>query len=110
MALALVPALAWQAQAPKPGALEFLFPIVIFFAIFYFLLILPTQRQRKRQQEMLNALKTGDKVITSGGIYGTIVGLRDDVVQLRIADQVRIEVARSAIASFQTQKEDASKS
>ncbi|NIW38854.1 MAG: preprotein translocase subunit YajC, partial [Gemmatimonadetes bacterium] len=53
---------------------------------------------------------TGDKVITSGGIYGTIVGLRDDVIHLRIADQVRIEVARSAVAGHQRQPEEASKS
>jgi preprotein translocase subunit YajC len=105
-----VAVLLLQSQPARPGALEFLFPIVIFFAIFYFLLILPTQRQRKRQKEMLGALKPGDKVITSGGIYGTIVGLRDDVVQLRIADQVRIEVARSAIAGLQSQKEEAAKS
>jgi preprotein translocase subunit YajC len=55
---------------------------------------------------MLTALKNGDKVVTTGGIYGTIVGLRDDVVQLRIADQVRVEVARSAIAGLQAQRED----
>lgn len=86
-----------------------LLPLLFIFAIFYFLLILPAQRQRKRQQQMLAALKTGDKVITTGGIHGTIVGLRDDVVQLRIADQVRIEVARSAIAGLQHRKEDAPK-
>jgi preprotein translocase subunit YajC len=75
-------------------------------AIFYFLLILPAQRQRKKQQAMLAALKTGDRVITTGGIYGTIVGLRDDIVQLRIADQVKIEVARAAIAGHQPKQEE----
>jgi len=77
-----------------------------FLNIFYFLIILPAQRQRKRQQQMLSALKSGDKVVTSGGIYGTIVGLKGDVVQLRIADQVRIEVARSAIAGYQPKREE----
>ena len=93
-----------QAQQPSPWAA--LFPLLVVLAIFYFLLILPAQRQRKKQQEMLSALKTGDKVITSGGIYGTIVGLRDEVVQLRIADQVKIEVSRSAIAGHQPSREE----
>lgn len=92
-----------QAQ-PSPWAA--LFPLLVVVAIFYFLLILPAQRQRKRQAQLLAALKTGDKVVTTGGIYGTIVGLRDDVVQLRIADQVKIEVARSAIAGHQPTKEE----
>jgi len=98
---------ALQAQAQRPGVVEMLFPLLIFFAIFYFLLIRPTQRQRRQQQEMLKALKPGDKVITSGGIYGIVVGIRDDVVQLRIADQVRVEVARTAIAGPQPRKEEA---
>ncbi len=97
-----------QAQQ-QPAWSGFLLMLVIL-VIFYFLLILPAQRQRKRQSQMLAALKTGDKVITSGGIYGTIVGLRDEVVQLRIADQVRIEVSRSAIAAHQPQKEETPKS
>jgi len=98
------------AQAQQPSGWTALLPFLVVLVIFYFLLILPAQRQRKRQAQMLGALKTGDKVITSGGIYGTIVGLRDEVVQLRIADQVRIEVARSAIAGHQPQKEEPPKS
>ena len=98
------------AQGQPPSAWTALLPFIIVLVIFYFLLILPAQRQRKRQQQLLAALKTGDKVITSGGIYGTIVGLRDQVVQLRIADQVRIDVARSAIAGLQPQTEETSKS
>jgi preprotein translocase subunit YajC len=69
--------------------------------IFYVLLILPAQRRQKKTAEMLGALKAGDKVVTNGGIYGTIVGLEGDAVQLRIADQVKIKVARSAIAALQ---------
>ncbi|MFQ5696286.1 MAG: preprotein translocase subunit YajC, partial [Terriglobia bacterium] len=89
------------AQAQPSSGWFGLLPIVFILVIFYFLLILPAQRQRKRQQQMLTALRNGDKVVTSGGIYGTIVGLRDEVVQLRIADQVRIEVTRSHIAGHQ---------
>jgi preprotein translocase subunit YajC len=71
--------------------------------IFYFLMILPAQRRQKKVAEMLKSLKNGDKVITNGGIYGTIVGLEDGSVQLRIADQVKIKVMRSAIAGPQPQ-------
>jgi len=85
-------------------------PLVALPLIFYFLLILPAQRERKRKQQMLAALKPGDRVLTSGGIYGTVVGLKDDVVQVRIADQVRVEVARGAITGVQSQKEEGTKS
>ena len=88
-----------QGERPTPWA-PFV-PLLFILVIFYFLLILPAQRQRKRQQQMLTALKTGDKVITTGGIYGTIVGIKDNIVQLRIADQVRIDIARSAVAGYQ---------
>lgn len=99
---------ALWAQAQQPSAFFALLPFLVVLAIFYFLIILPAQRQRKRQQQMLSALKTGDKVITSGGIYGTITGLRDEVVQLRVSDQVRIDVARSAIAGPQPNQEEKS--
>jgi len=73
-------------------------PIAIF-VIFYFLLIRPQQKSQKRHKELLSNLKKGDQVVTSGGIYGTIAKLRGDVVLLQIADQVKIRVARSAIAN-----------
>ena len=69
--------------------------------VFYFLMILPQQRRQKKTNEMLRNLKNGDKVITNAGIYGTIVGLESDALQLRIADQVKIKVARNAIAGLQ---------
>jgi preprotein translocase subunit YajC len=71
--------------------------------IFYFLMIMPAQRRQKKVAEMLRTLKTGDKVLTNGGIYGTIVGLDDDSVQLRIAEQVKIKVSRAAIAGLQAE-------
>lgn len=71
--------------------------------IFYFLMIMPAQRRQKKVAEMLRSLKTGDKVITNGGIYGTVVGLDDDSVQLRIAEQVKIKVSRAAIAGLQAE-------
>jgi preprotein translocase subunit YajC len=74
--------------------------------IFYFLMILPAQRRQKKTAEMLNNLKTGDKVITNGGIYGTIVGLESDSVLLRVAEQVKIKVSRSAIAGLQAEPKE----
>ena len=76
-------------------------PLLIIMVIFYVLLILPAQRRQKKTQQMLSALKNGDKVVTSGGLFGTIVGLEGDAIQLRIADQVKVKVLRSAVASPQ---------
>lgn len=94
---------------PQPGAGSFittLLPFILIFGIFYLLVIRPQQkRQRQLQQEreeLLNSLKVGDKVVTSGGIYGTIVAVRDSTVTLRIADKVSVEVLRTAIAGPQS--------
>src|SRR5437879_13206970 len=78
----------------------FLIPLGLMFAIMYFMVIMPQQRQRKKTQEMLGALKTGDKIITNGGIYGTVNGIDGDSVILKISSepQVKIRVARAAIA------------
>jgi preprotein translocase subunit YajC len=82
-----------------------IFFILPIFILMYFLMIRPAQTQRKRLNEMIKSLKVGDKVITNGGIYGTIAGLEDDAVQLRIAEQVKIKVARNAIAGLQTEQQ-----
>ncbi len=94
-----------QAQSPG-GMLGGLLPIILILVIFYFLLILPAQRRQKKTQEMLQSLKAGDKIITNGGIYGTIVGIDGDTVQLRIAEQIKIKVARSAIAGLQPEAKE----
>ena len=93
------------AQSTGSGWTQFV-PLLLIMVIFYVLLILPAQRRQKKTNEMLGALKSGDKVITNGGIYGTIVGIEGDTVQLRIADQVRIKVARSAIAGVQAEAKE----
>ena len=79
--------------------------MVLIMAIFYFLMIMPAQRKQKKVAEMLKNLKTGDKVITNGGIYGTIVSLEDEAVQLRVAEQVKVKVSRGAIAGFQADQQ-----
>lgn len=98
--------LSLAAQGQGAGGLMTFLPLVVIMVIFYVLLILPAQRRQKKTAQMIAALKTGDKVITNGGIYGTIVGIEGDAVQLRIADQVKIKVARSAIAGAQPEPKE----
>lgn len=75
-------------------------PLIFIFGIFYFLLIMPQQRKQKKWQQMLSELKTGDKVVTSGGMRGTIISIKDDYVQLRVPpDNLRIEVSRASVVS-----------
>jgi preprotein translocase subunit YajC len=81
-------------------------PLVLMFAIFYFLLILPQQRRQKKWQQMLSGLKTGNRVVTSGGIRGTIVALKDDYLHLRVPpDNLRIEVSRASVVSVGPEEE-----
>jgi preprotein translocase subunit YajC len=85
----------------SPGSIFIqLVPMVLVFAIFFFLLIRPQQRERQRRESMLANLKKGDRVATTGGLIGTVMGLNDRVVTLRIADSVRVECLRSAISGI----------
>ena len=77
-----------------------LVPLVIMLGIFYFLLIAPMRKRQKQQEQMIADLKTGDHVVTAGGVYGTIVGIKEDRLTLRIADQVKIEVTKSSISGL----------
>src|ERR1700756_797023 len=91
--------LAAQLGGGSAGWLGFA-PLIFIFGIFYFLLIMPQQRRQKKWQAMLGALKTGDRVTTSGGLRGTIIALRDDTVHLRVPpDNLRLEVLRSSVVS-----------
>ncbi|HEX4914610.1 MAG TPA: preprotein translocase subunit YajC [Vicinamibacterales bacterium] len=80
-----------------------LIPFALVLAIFYFVILLPMKRRQKKVQEFLSALKVGDKVVTSGGIYGSIAKLGDDAVQLQIAPNVRVDISRAAIIGYQGQ-------
>ena len=88
-------------QQPAPPAFATPLFFIVIIGIFYLIVFLPAQRQRKRLQQMLDNLKMGDKVITSGGIYGTIVGFKDDRIQLRIAENVKIELSRNSVTALQ---------
>lgn len=98
MAVALLSLLT---QQPTTSLFSGLLPLLLILVVFYVLLILPAQRRQKKHQQMLGALKAGDQVVTQGGLYGTVVAIdeADNSLQLRIADQVRVKVARSAIAA-----------
>src|SRR6266699_510258 len=94
-------------QATGAGWLGFA-PLIFIFAIFYFLLIMPQQRRQKKWQQMLSDLKTGDRVVTSGGVRGAIIALREDYVTLRVPpDNLRIDIARSAVIQVVAPEETA---
>jgi preprotein translocase subunit YajC len=96
------------AMAPPQGGggpvwVQFL-PFALILAIFYFIILLPMKRRQKKVAEFRDALKVGDKVITTAGIYGSITKLNEKSVQLQVADKVRIEVSRAAVGGLQGQE------
>ena len=97
---------AWaQAEGTTPdtsAGLLSLIPFVLIFIVFYFLLILPQQRRQKKQRELLEAIKKGDKVITSSGIWGTVTNLDKETVTLQIADNTKIRLQRDHISSIRS--------
>ena len=96
-------AMATPAQgAPSPWV-QFL-PFVLVLAIFYFIILLPMKRRQQNVQTFLAALKVGDRIVTSGGIFGTITRVSDQSLQLQIAERVRIEVSRAAVVGYQGQE------
>jgi len=96
-------------MAPPPGqgqanAWMQLVPLVVIFVIFYFLLIRPARNRQKQVQKLLDSLKSGDKVVTSGGLLGTVAGMDKGIVQLRIADKIKVDVTKSSIVGLQDQE------
>ena len=91
--------------APPGGGSPWLqlVPFVLVLGIFYFIILLPMKRKQQKVQQFLEALKVGDKVVTTGGIYGQVTRLGEKSVQLQIADKTRIEVAKAAIGGYQGQ-------
>ena len=100
--------LAQQDAAPGAGFAG-LFSIVLIVVIFYMLMYRPMRKRQKNLEAMVTALKKGDRVITTGGIYGTVAGIKDHTVMLKVADQAKIEVAKNAIASMQSAPREAAK-
>ena len=96
-------AMASPAQG-APSIWVQLLPFAIVLGIFYFVILMPMRKRQQKVQAFLQALKSGDRVVTSGGIYGSITRVNDQSVQLQIANNVRIEVSRSAIVGYQGQE------
>jgi preprotein translocase subunit YajC len=97
------PTLILQAATPDIW-LQFA-PIVLIGVVFYLLIFMPMRKRQKKVEAMISALKNGDKVITSSGIYGVVAGVKDRTIILKIADQVKIEVAKNAITGLQSPEE-----
>jgi preprotein translocase subunit YajC len=96
-----------QAQGAAPpggggifGTFNMLVPFIAMFVIFYFLLIRPQQKKQREHRQMLQSLKRGDRVLTTGGIYGTVVKIRNDIVHLEIADQIRVRINKGSISDL----------
>jgi preprotein translocase subunit YajC len=85
---------------PAVNPIVNLFPLILIFAVFYFLLIRPQKKQEREHQKMLKSLEKNDQVITSGGIHGTIVNVKDKSVTLRIDENVKIEIEKNCISSI----------
>jgi preprotein translocase subunit YajC len=97
---ALVFAMSGEGQVG--GLIQFV-PFALILAIFYFLILMPMKRRQKKVQEFQESLKVGDKVVTTGGIFGQITRISDKSIQLQIADKVRIEIARASVGGYQGQ-------
>lgn len=98
----LNPLVIAMADPQASGLIQFL-PFAMILAIFYFLILMPMKRRQKKVQEFQQALKVGDKVVLTSGIHGLITRVSDNIVQLQIADRVRIDVSRAAIGGYQGQ-------
>lgn len=102
------------AMGPMPGGpgdglgslLTNMLPFLLMFLVLYFLIIRPQQKRQRQHQEMMDQLKNGDRVVTNGGMLGTVAGIKPDVVVLRVADNVKIEVQKSAVSKVLVKKGD----
>ena len=88
------------ASGGQGGGFGAFVPIILMFAIFYFLLIRPQQKKAKQHRELLSALRKGDRVVSSGGLHGVVTGLTDDMVTMEIAPKVRVKVSRGSISGL----------
>lgn len=101
IAMAQPPGAGGQAQANPLAAFM---PLIVIFIIFYLLLIKPQQKKQKELQKMLSEVQKGDKIITTGGIHGIVASVKDDIVSVKVAENVKIDVSRSCIATVKKEK------
>jgi preprotein translocase subunit YajC len=97
------------ASGGSAGFLVSMLPLILIVVIMYFLMIRPQQKKQKQHQSMINALKQGDEVVTSGGIYGIVAGVKKNTIYLKVAEGMKIEVERFAIGRVLTDEERATK-
>ncbi|HVS02210.1 MAG TPA: preprotein translocase subunit YajC [Thermoanaerobaculia bacterium] len=100
--MSILPLLLAQAAQPQPSAWMSFVPMLLILLVFYFLMIAPMRKRQKQMQAMLDSLQKGDRVVTSGGLHGEVAGLEGPIVHLKVADQVKVKVSKSAIS----QRED----
>jgi preprotein translocase subunit YajC len=91
-------------QGGAPSAWVQLMPFVLVVGIFYFVILLPMKRRQQKVQAFLAGLKVGDRIVTSGGMFGTITRLSDSSIQVQVADKVRVEMSRNAVVGYQGQE------
>jgi len=96
----LVSTPAWAADAAASNGFAQLVPLIIIMVIFYFLLIRPQQKRAKEHRNMVEALKKGDKVVTNGGIFGTVIDAKEGFLKVEIAENVRVKIQRDAVAAL----------
>lgn len=109
MLLASLFSLSHQAQPAQPRGGSFisvLIPFILVFLIFYLLIIMPSRKRQKKHQLMVEQLKPGDKIVTSGGIHGTVMGVQKDKIELKIAANVKVDITKSAVGAILTPKKE----
>jgi preprotein translocase subunit YajC len=89
-----------QAASGQGGQIMAFLPLILLFAVFYFLLIRPQQKKAKTHKQFMENLKKGDRVVTSGGMYGTITGVTDEAVTIEVAEKVRVKILKGAVADY----------
>jgi preprotein translocase subunit YajC len=87
-------------EAAGGSPLGMMMPLLLVLAVFYFIVILPAKKQQKRKEAMVSALKKGDRVVTSGGIHGTVASVENDVIVVKVAENVKLRVSKSAVAGM----------
>ena len=105
LAGAAMPASA-QDAANAMGGMGTLFPLILIFVFFYFFLLRPQQKKAKQHQQLLNALKKDDRIITAGGIYGTVVNVRGAIVDIKVADGVNVQIAKQSVSHVVSKQEE----
>jgi preprotein translocase subunit YajC len=98
MGTELAYAMGQQPGGGQGGTLMSFLPIILIFVVFYFLLIRPQQKRAKEHRALLSNVKVGDQILTNGGIYGKITGIKDDILTVEISDKVRVKVSRGSVA------------